>query len=743
MKRREFLKVSSAASGALVIGVNLSGCASSPRARMIDLANSTGEFSPNAFIKITPDNRIIYTMDKSEMGQGVATSHPMMVAEELEVKLEQIELDLGGARDEFRTSPGGMQITGGSTSVVEAYKPLRLAAATAREMLIAAAAAKWGVSASECVAQDATIKHTKSDKTLTYGELTREAALQSIPEPELKTRDQFKILGKPTQRVDAYAKSTGTANFGIDVQIEGMLKAFIIRPPVLGQKVRSFDAKKAREMKGVVDVFDFESGVAILAEKYWQARRAAPTVSVEWEDTPLQRFSSKRLREVSAERALERGLSVREDGDVDRALEREGVTKIEAVYQTPYLAHAPMEPQNCTAQVSEDGVEIWAPTQAQSLAQDVAAAITGFDREQVKVHTTYLGGGFGRRGLADFVAEAVRVAMRTERPVQVIWTREDDTQGGFYRPSTYNQMYGAVDAKGDAVAWSHHVVTQSIIAQESLLGPMTQGMFPRALQSMLTKSSLGLFRSGSVPGILAAEGARELPYAIENLRLDYTPVNTDVTVSFWRSVGHSNNGFVVESFIDEMAHAAKKDPFEFRRRLLEEHPRHKHVLEVAAEKGNWGKPTKDGFARGIAQHHSFGSYAAQVVETGVVNGKIKLERVVCVIDCGLALNPDIVKAQMESAIIYGLSAALFQEITFDRGVVQQGNFNKFRSLRMYETPEIEVYIVDSKEDPSGAGEPGLPPAAPALANAIFAATGIRLREMPLQRALNQHTSRGG
>lgn len=738
MKRRDFLRVSVFASGAFAVGVNFAGCASSRQRREIArVASESGVFRPNAFVTVRPDSRVELLMPKSEMGQGVTTLHTTLLAEELEVKIEDVELSVAPASQEDY----GMMITGGSTSTPDMFIPLRVAAATAREMLLAAAAATWGVSVSELTIADGIISHKSNGKSAPIGTFVAEAAKQEVPdEPRLKTREEFKILGKRVTRVDAHDKVTGKAIFGMDVQLPGMLRAYILRPPVLGAPATSVKDAEAKKIPGVVKIFTIDRGVVVVAEKFWQAKMAAAKLEVTWGKGLLEGFDSEQLRELSADYSGRKPANApRNDGNVKRALQRDDVQVLDVVYDAPYLSHSPMSPMNCTVQIDKanDRAEVWAPTQMQVITQQLVARIADVPQENVKVNTTFLGGGFGRRGIFDFIVESATIAKEFDRPVQLIWSREDDTKFCYYRPQSYNRLIGAVDKEGKPVAWSHHNLSQSLIAQKDLVSGILPNWIPEAMNSMLSRASVGLFRSGTVPAVTALEGARDMPYAIPNVRVGYTPVIADVPVLFWRSVGHSFNGFVVESFIDEMAHAAKKDPFEFRRGLLAEHPRQKAVLELVAEKAQWGKKMPDGFGQGIAQHHSFGSYCAQVIEAGLVDGEITVTKVTAVIDCGFALNPDMVKAQIEGGIIFGLSAALFQEITFVNGQVQQANFDTYRSLRMYQSPEIEVHILNTENDPTGVGEPGLPPAAPALANAIFAATGLRMRKMPFKPELKR------
>jgi isoquinoline 1-oxidoreductase subunit beta len=740
LSRRGFLQVGAAAGGALLVGVHLSGCSrfDMRRRHMAEWAEQTGELQPNAWIRITRDNQIFFTLDRVEMGQGTMTSHAMMVAEELEVEPATLRVVHAGADRAYDNATLQFQVTGGSSSVVASWEPLRKAAAATREMLRGAAAALWDAKLGDCRAENGAIVHAPTGRRATYGELTEIAALLPIPDPALKPRSAFRVLGKSVPRVDARMKVDGTAIFGIDVVVPDMLNAVVVRSPVIAGKPRRFDGAAALREPGVRHVVEMPRGVAVVADKYWQARRAAALVEIQWDDGPLAGFDSESLRKKMAAIAEREAKEVRADGDFAAAQKRAAKT-VDAVYEVPYLAHATMEPMNCAAHVTADRCDVWGPTQSPAMAREVAVAITSLPHSDVHVHNTLLGGGFGRRLFQDYVAEAVQLSKQIARPVKITWSREDDMQNDYYRPQTYNVLRGGVDAEGRPVAWFHRIVGQSIVAQSGpdWLASMTPDWVPRVLKASTGGSAAGMYARNWIADETSIEGAVSLPYDIDNLRVEYALHEPGVPVGFWRSVGHSENAFVVESFIDELAHAAGKDPYQFRRALLEDKPRHRGVLDLAAEKAGWGRPLPAGVGRGIAQHESFGSFCAEVAEVSVENGALRVHRVVAAIDCGLAVNPDLVAAQIESSVVFGLSAALKQAITFENGRVEQTNFHQYGMLRMHEMPVVEVHIVPSDGPPSGVGEPGLPPIAPAVCNAIFAATGLRIRRLPVESALRE------
>jgi len=574
--------------------------------------------------------------------------------------------------------------------------------------LIAAAAQTWGVEPTSCRAEAGAVIHAPSNRRLTYGALAQRAAALPVPaDVQLKDPKDWHLAGKPTKRLDTRFKVNGTAQFGIDVRVPGMLTAVVARSPVFGGKVSSFDATAAKAIPGVRHVVQISSGVAVVGDGYWPAKQGRDALKVSWDEGPVAQVSSASISSLFAQRATQDGAVARHDGDAVAALAG-AAQRVEAVYEMPFLAHATMEPMNCTAHVRADGVDIWAPTQFQTGVQMIGGQIGGIAPEKVAVHTTYLGGGFGRRFELDFIMEALETSKAAGAPVKVIWSREDDIQHAQYRPANYHQLRAGLDASGRPVAWTHRIVAPSIMAR----------MFPQTVKNGLDGE--------------AVEGGVGLPYAVPNVHVDYQLTDTGIPVGFWRSVNNSFNAFAVEGFIDELAAAAKQDPYEYRRTLLANAPRDRGVLELAATKAGWGTPLPAGRARGIAVYKSFESYAAQVAEVSVSPaGDVRVHRVVCAIDCGMHVNPSTIEAQMQSGIVFGLTAALKGAITIENGRVMQSNFHDYQMLRIAEMPVVEVHIVPSTEAPGGVGEPGTPPIAPAVCNAIFAATGKRIRRLPI------------
>jgi len=701
--RRTVLKIGAATGGGLLIGFHLPWLTGDGVAQA-----ASQDFSPNAWIRIGTDDSVTLRVASSEMGQGVFTAVPMLLAEELECDWKQVRFEMAPAHKSYNNPIFGRQSTGGSATIRGFYMPLRQAGAAGRELLVRAAAQTWKANESECHAERGTVLHKPSSRRLRFGELvTKAASLPAPGEAFLKDPNEFRLIGKPTARLDTPQKVNGTAIFGMDVRIPGMLTAMVARCPVSGGKMKSFDASKAKAINGVRAVLPIHSGVAVVADSFWAAQRGREALAVMWDEGANRTVTSDQLR-ASFERALKKKAAVaREDGDVAKA-ERAAARKVEADYEVPYLAHACMEPMNCTVRLTPGGCEIWVPTQNQSRAQSVASRITGLPLEKIHIHTTFLGGGFGRRGEQDFLAEAVELALRTRVPIQVIWSREDDIRHDFYRPATFNRLSAALDADGRMTGWRHQMVGPSIMER----------VIPSSLKGGVDRTSV--------------EGAANLPYAIPNQMVTWVKEAGPLPVGFWRSVGSSQNAFVTECFLDEVARAAGRDPYEYRRALLALHPRHLGVLELAAQKAGWGSPMPSGRARGIAVAESFGSFCAQVAEVSLEKGQVRVHRVVCAIDCGTVINPDTVVAQMESGIVYGLTAALKGEITVRDGRVEQSNFHDYPLLRIDEMPVVDVHIVKSIENPGGVGEPGTPPIAPAVANAVYAITGKPVRRLPIR-----------
>jgi len=705
MTRRQFIKTSTLAGGGLLLACHL------PFGRRDAAAAIADEFAPNAYLRIAPNGRVTVIVNKSEMGQGVYTSLPMLVAEELCCDWKKVAFRASPVAPAYNhTQFGPLMVTGGSTSVRSEWERLSLAGAAAREMLVEAAAKEWGVAPAACRAENGSVVGPNG-KRLGFGALASKAALLPVPpKPQLKGGSRT-ILGKPLHRLDSPAKISGAAVFGIDVAMPGMLTAVIARPPVFGGKVKSFDAAKALQVPGVKQVVAVDAGVAVIADGFWPAQQGREALSIQWDEGAGAQVDTVAMRQQYATLAATPGLVARKEGDAAAVLAK-AATRFEAEYEVPYLAHATMEPLNCFVDLKSDSCLIRTGSQFQTVDRAAAARVAGLSPEQVTFETTFLGGGFGRRACpaSDFVVEAVQVAKAVKQPVKVIRSREDDMRAGFYRPMWYDRISACLDGQGMPLAWQHRIVGQSIITGT-------------AFESAMVKDGID---------DTSVEGAANTPYAIPNLQVELHSPKNAVTVLWWRSVGHSHTAFVMESMLDELAHAAGKDPYQYRRALLKEHTRHLRVLETVAAKARWGRPLPRGHAQGIAVHESFGSYVAQVAQVSLsAKGEVVVHRVVCAVDCGRIVNPDTVKAQMESGIIFGLSAALYGAITLKNGRVEQGNFDSYPLVRMNATPKVEVHIVASDEAPGGVGEPGVPPIAPAVANALFRVSGARIRTLPL------------
>ena len=711
--RRSFLKATIVAGGAVVFGFNLPvGIRAAERLGLT--IEPAADFQPNAFIRIAKDGKVTVIVGQAEMGQGVYTSLPMIIADELEGDWAKVSYESGPADKAFVNPAMGMQGTGGSSSVKGFFAPLRKSAATVREMLVAAAAQTWNVPLESCKAESGKVVHEGSSRSVAYGDLLEAAAKITPPaDPKLKDPKDFKYIGKGVKRLDSPEKVNGKAIFGMDVKVPGMLTATIMRSPVIGGKVKAVDDAVAKAVKGVTNVVSLGYGVAVVAENFTAARKGRTALKVTWDDGPMAAVSSETIYATFAAAAdKDKGLEAKKTGDVVAGRAKASKT-VEAVYWTPFIPHITMEPMSFVADVRKDGAEVWGGVQAQMLVQQTVAATAGVPVDKVNVNTTLLGGGFGRRFEMDYVIDATLLSKAVGKPVKVIWTREDDMQNDVYRPATYNKMSAGIDATGNPVFWHHRVVNDAIMARAG--------------------KAFGFDLKPDQLDDSSFEGAHNLPYNIPNFQCDWVRKDTGVPVGFWRSVGSSHTAFSTECFLDEVAAAGGKDPLAYRLSLLEKHPRHAGVLKLAAEKAGWTTKPAVGVFRGIAVHESFGSYVAQVAEVSVdKDGKVKVHRVVCAVDCGQVVNPDIVAAQMESSIAYGLSAALYGEITIKDGRVQQKNFTDQRVLRMNEMPKVETYIVPSTEKHGGVGEPGTPPIAPAVCNAIFAATGKRVRSLPIK-----------
>ena len=713
LSRRRFLSVSAAVGGGLLIGFT-----TGPSIGTADAAQNVASppFTPNAFVRIGADGQIVLTMPYVEMGQGTYTSIPMLIAEELEVDLKQVRLEHAPPDEKLYANPLlGVQATGNSNAVRGAWQPLRQAGATARTMLVSAAAKRWNVDPASCRAQSGVVIHAPTGRKLKYGDLAADAARMPVPaNVALKRPEDFKLIGTPAKRLDTPSKVNGTAIYGIDARPPGVKIATLAQSPVFGGRVKSVDDAKAKSVKGVRQIVRLDDAVAVVADHMGAAKKGLAALVIEWDDGPHANLDTRQIVAELEKATLKSGAVAQNIGDADKALAG-AATKVEAIYQVPFLAHATMEPMNCTVHVRKDGCEIWVGNQALARVQATAAKTTGLALDKVVVHNHLIGGGFGRRLEIDGVTRAVQIAMQVEGPVKVVWTREEDIQHDMYRPCFFDRLSAALDGNGMPVAWNNRFAGSSIIARWLPPG----------------------FNNGLDPD--TTEGAIDLVYALPNVHVEYVRVEPPgIPTAFWRSVGPSHNVFVTESFIDELAVAAKQDPVAYRRALLDKSPRAKAVLELAAEKAGWGRPLPERVGRGVSVQFVFATYLAQVAEVEVAkNGAVRVRRVVCAVDCGTVVNPDTVRAQIQSAVIFGITAALHGEITLKGGRVEQSNFHDYQMLRMSETPAIEVYIVNSTEPPGGMGEAGTSAITPAVTNAIHAATGTRVRKLPVANQAKQ------
>jgi len=717
--RREFLKSASAASiAALTIGFEWAGTARRALAAGSAGASDAG-FVPNAFLRIGADDSVTVISKHLEMGQGAYTGLATIVAEELDADWQRIRLESAPAdASRYANLVFGMQGTGGSSSMANSWVQLREAGAKARAMLVGAAAKQWHVAASELRVEKGVVLHPASGRRASFGSLVHAARSMPVPDRvQLKDPRDFSLIGHEVPRVDVPAKCDGTARFTLDVTMPGMLVALLKRPPRFGATVQRVDDAAARAVPGVVRVVQVPRGVAVIATGFWAAKRGRDALVVTWDETHAEKRGSAELLQEYRQLADRPSQSARAQGDAARAL-REAARGLSASYVFPYLAHAPMEPLDAVVKLTPQSCEIWAGDQFQTIDQANAAKTAGLSPQQVSIHTLYAGGSFGRRANAwsDYIVEAVSIAKAhgaDGTPIKLQWTREDDVTGGLYRPMYFHKLEAALDAGHRLSGWKHVIVGQSIMAGTPLAASIKDGIDPTSV-----------------------EGAANLPYKIPNVSVNLATTQVGIPVLWWRVVGSSHTVFAVESFVDEIAHAVGEDAFEFRRKLLADEPRMKAVLELAADRAGWNSgPLPKGRGRGIAVAEAFKSFVAQVAEVSVdAGGQVRVDRVVCAVDCGTPINPDVIRAQMEGGIGFGLSAALYGAITLKDGQVEQSNFNSYRVLRIDEMPKVEVYIVPSSAPPTGVGEPGVAPIGPAVANAIFAATGRRVREFPLTKA---------
>ena len=705
--RRQFLKTGAAAGSGLIISFFLP-----VSARQLKKLTGTPPvlyFLPNAFLRVGVDDSVNITLSHVEMGQGVWTTLSMLIAEELDCDWKNVTIEHSPAGKSYVHTAYGLQITGGSSTTWSEFDRYRQAGATARVLLVQAAAEKLGVKPEACRTENGMV--IAGNQKISYGELA--AAAAALPAPgkvELRKPGEWKYIGKGVKRLDAPDKVNGIAKYGIDVHFPGLLTAVVAHSPVIGGKVISFDASATKAVAGVRDVVQIPTGVAVIADHFWAAKKGRDVLKIVWDDGPNTNLSSTGQLADYQKLADEKGIAVLEKGNVETGFGK-AAKIIEAEYALPYLAHAPMEPINCTVKIGTDKCEIWTGTQMPGVDQAAAAAILGFKNEQVDIITPYLGGGFGRRATptSDFVSEAVHIAKASNKAIKMVWTREDDMRGMYYRPAFLHRMRIGVDKDGYPVAWKQSIIGQSLTAGTP-------------------------FDSKAPVDGAAVEGVNDSAYmsSVPDIYIGAQNPRVPVPVLWFRSVGHTHTGYVMETIIDDLATEAKKDPVEYRRHLLKDHKRHLAALNLAAEKAGWGKPLPKGHYHGVAVHEAFRSFVSQVAEISIdEHGHVKIHKVVCAIDCGLAVNPDGVKAQMESGIIFGITMALYGEITINKGMIQQSNFHDYKIARMHESPAIEVYIVPSTDEMGGAGEPCVPPTAPAIANAIYAATGKRIRKLPL------------
>jgi isoquinoline 1-oxidoreductase beta subunit len=716
--RRNFLRGAAAGAGALVVGTYIAW----PKGKAAASTPATaqgGAPQPNAFIRIAPDNTVTVIVKHLDMGQGNTTGLATIVADELDADWAQIRTEFAPADAALYSNllMGPVQGTGGSTAIANSWQQLRRAGAAAREMLIAAAAFEWKVPAREVAVEKGVLRHAGTGRSATFGEFAQSASTLPVPqEPRLKDPKDWTYIGKRVSRVDSVAKTTGRAVYSLDIRRPDQLTAVVAHAPRFGALVKDFDAMEARKVPGIVDVVQIPTGVAVLAKDTWSAMRGRDALKVSWDETAAERRSTGAIMEEYKSIARRPGHVAATRGDAAKAVDS-AAKVLEAEFEFPYLAHASMEPLNGTVARNPDGtIEVWAGCQLQTVEQAVVAAIMGVRTNEVKLNTLWAGGSFGRRATpgADYLAEAATIlkAIDGRAPVHLVWTREDDMRGGFYRPMVYHRVRAGLDAQGAVVGWEHVIVGKSI-----LVGSPFEAMMV-------------------VNGVDATsvEGVSDTAYAIPNFRAEVHNAKEGTPVLWWRSVGHTHTAQAMEVFVDELAHAAGRDPVQYRLDLLKDAPRQAAVLRLAAEKAGWGEKLQQGRGRGVSVHKSFGSHVAMVADVTVGDGGLKVDRIVAAVDCGIPVNPDVIAAQVEGAVGFALSSVLRNRITMEDGVVQEANFDTFEPTRMSEMPRVEVHIVPSTVDPTGIGEPGVPVLAPAIANAVFAATGKRLRSLPLDIA---------
>lgn len=741
LSRRSFLRSGAAAGGGLLIAFSLPGCKSTQQVEGKNGAPSHWE--PNAWLRINTAGVVTFILDKVEMGQGVHTGMTMVVADELGIAPEDIHIEFAPVAAVYGNASLGFQVTGGSTSTKDTWDVLHDAGSMARDTLRQEAAERWGVSVDTVVAEGGRVHHRPppapglkpEEKSFGFGELAETAHQRRPAPPKPKAARAYSVIGTPVKRLDAKAKAEGTAAFGIDITLPNMVYAHLVRCPVRDGKAVKIDASAAKKLPGVVDVRIHPAGVLVAADSWWRAKEAGGKVVVEWDKGENAKWDSDALFAQYRKLSEEEAKVIHRDGAALETLDAAPMRRrLVATYEVPYLAHATMEPQNCIADVRDDGAQIICGNQAPTMVQQVVAAVCNLDIHKVEVVTTFMGGGFGRRGVVDFASEAAVASQMLGRPVKLVWSREDDQAIGWYRPMGVSRVAGSVDDEGRPAAWHHRLVGQSILSH---IGPAwVRGAAPEFIPPRITDGTAhflaNLFRENYVTDQTSVEGTENIPYGIENQQVEFHNIETGVPIGFWRSVGHSGNAFVVESFLDELAHLGGKDPYALRLELLEGQKRHKNVLLAVGKASGWGKPLPAGRAHGVAIHKCFGSVCAQVAEVSVGdNGRPRVHKVTVALDCGQVVNPDVVEAQLEGGVVYALSALLDQSVTFKGGVVQEENFHNYPALRMNEMPEIDVVLVDTGEKPSGVGELAVPPLAPAVCNAIFKLTGKRIRRLPI------------